>query len=45
MKHPGYKTAKNQYSGRTNTKLNVSAKQELQDELRRFNEHVKNLME
>ena len=44
MKHPGHNTAKNQYSGRTNTKLGVSAKQELKDELKRFNEHVKNLM-
>ena len=44
MKHPEHKTAKNQYSGRTNTKLGVSAKQELQDELKRFNERVKNLM-
>ena len=44
MKHPGHKTAKNQYSGRTNTKLGTGAKQELQDELKRFNERLKNLM-
>ena len=44
MKHPEHKEAKNQYSGRTNTKLGTSAKQELQNELKRFNEHVKNLM-
>jgi hypothetical protein len=44
MKHPEHKASKNQYSGRTNTKLGVSAKQELQDELKRFNERVKNLM-
>jgi len=44
MKHPGHKTAKNEYSGRSNTKLNKSGKELLQDELKRFNEHVKNLM-
>ena len=44
MKHPEHKAAKNQYAGRTNIKLGTSAKQELQDELKRFNERVKNLM-
>ena len=44
MKHPGHSTAKNEYAGRKNTKLTKSAKQELNEELREFNAHVKLLL-
>ena len=44
MKHPGHKSAKNQYVGRTNSKFGLEGKKALQAELKRFNEHVKSLL-
>ena len=44
MKHPEHKTSKNQYAGRADKKLSGNAKQELKDELKRFNERLKKLM-
>jgi len=45
MKHPSHKTAKNEYSGRTDTKLNKSGKEMLQDEMKRFNQHMLRIIE
>jgi hypothetical protein len=44
MKHPQHKTSKNEYVGRTNTKLGLKAKIEFKEELRKFNKRVKNLL-
>jgi hypothetical protein len=40
MKHPGHPTAKNQYAGRTTTKLSDSGKHALKEEMQRFNERL-----
>ena len=44
MKHPQHKTAKNQYVGRTKSKLDLKAKLKLKKELKEFNKFVKNLI-
>jgi len=45
MKHPSHKTAKNEYSGRTTTKISKSGKESLQDEMKRFHQHMLHIIE
>jgi hypothetical protein len=41
MKHPGYSTAKNEYAGRTVTKLSKEAKAKHDQNMKDFAERVK----
>ncbi len=43
MKHPGHSSAKNEYSGRTDSKLNKNSKEELKDRMKAFAKHLKKL--
>ena len=45
MKHPDYPKATNQYLGTSTTSLPKSAKEKLNEEIVRFNKHVKSLIE
>lgn len=45
MKHPNYPKATNQYLGTTSTSLPKSSKENLNEELSRFNKHLKGLIE
>jgi len=44
MTHPEHKSSRNQYLGRTNTRLGLKGKMELKEELNRFNERVRKLL-
>lgn len=44
MKNPGYPTAKNEYAGRSNTKLNLTQKQQLQADMKAFTTRLEKLM-
>jgi len=44
MKNPGYPTAKNEYAGRSNTKLNLNQKQQLKVDMRAFTDRLKGLV-
>jgi hypothetical protein len=43
MKHPGYSKVKNEYAGRTSTKLTPEQKQAHQEEMKKFRERLKKL--
>jgi len=43
MKHPSYKKASNQYANRANNKLSKESKEALAEEMKRFNDRLKNL--
>ena len=43
MKHPGYSKAKNQYAQRVDTKLSPTGKKALKEEMKRFNERLKEI--
>ncbi len=43
MKHPGYSKAKNEYAGRTSTKLTLEQKKAHKEEMKKFRERLKKL--
>lgn len=45
MKHPGHSTAKNQYQGRTSSKLNLTQKQQLNVDMKEFADRTRKLIE